>query len=284
MPLESPRPITNDSGRYAYQAIQDVNARLWQDPFTAIAQHEDQPCLDKKNCSQDQHHDIDKLGNSVDNNHKNTITIFGVMVFGDFYVEHVEWRRRTRTRYAVLSGLAVNGYAPQDAEHIGYFNPHVDDFCAANESKAKKIRFKQLKEINWAETSYAPQFANESFQEKVYREFKFPKNLVSQYPEYNSYINHKEDKHCQAIKSLPEKIPFEWFNAVNDESSVLLLWLDETAFATSSAPLETTRKLVDIIKNGNDGLKDSTFKFIGPAGSDTLQNMIKELKISSIIK
>jgi hypothetical protein len=47
--------------------------------------------------------------------------ILGAMMFGGPYVEDAESRRRTR--YAVVSGLMVSGYTPDDAEHIGYFAP-----------------------------------------------------------------------------------------------------------------------------------------------------------------
>lgn len=217
MPLESPRPVTPNSGRYSYQTIEDVNARLWQDPFTAIAQHE-ASCSDPKKCHADQNHSIEKLRDFISYSIKKPITVLGVMVFGGPSVDNVEWRRRTR--YAVLSGLAEQGYAPRDPEHIGY----VD--------RPDRLLMDRL-------------FMNMS-----------EKNF------------------------LTEKIPFEWFIAVDDKSSddkspVLLLWLDETAFASTLTPLESTKKLVEGIKQI---FHDSTFKFIGPTGSDMLQIMINELE------
>jgi len=247
MPLESPRPVAPNSGQYTYQAIEDVNARLWQDPFTAITQHKESPCADAKKCTPDQWHDIDALDNSVDEGHKKTITVLGVMVFGGSSVDNVESRRRTR--YAVLSGLAVKGYAPQDAEHIGYFN-RPDKACKADEFQ---------KAFPWSETI-------------VYSQ----ESVLADNP--NAFVN----KDCRVIKSLPEKIPFEWFNGVNDESSVLLLWLDEIAFASIAKPLESTKRLVEQIKAGNS-FKNAYFNFIGPAGSDTLQLMFNELNTDNSV-
>ncbi len=43
------------------------------------------------------------------------------MLGGGPYSDSVESRRRTR--YAVLAGLNVSGYAPVDNEHLGYFIP-----------------------------------------------------------------------------------------------------------------------------------------------------------------
>ncbi len=126
IPLESPRPKTANSEHYLYQGIQDVNARLWQDPFTALPQH-DSSLYNTGLCQS--HHDVKALACSIIDAHKKhrdkadkmdkAIIILGVMVFGGPYVENIESRRRTR--YAVLSGLAVKNYFPDDAEHIGYF-------------------------------------------------------------------------------------------------------------------------------------------------------------------
>ena len=122
IPLESPRPKAATSEHYLYQSIQDVDARLWQDPFTALTQH-DSSLYDTDFCQPQPHHDISALACSIIDAYKKSgdkaVTVLGVMVFGGPYAENVESRRRTR--YAVLSGLAVRNYFPDDAEHIGYF-------------------------------------------------------------------------------------------------------------------------------------------------------------------
>ncbi len=217
-PLESPRPIIPNVANHSYQDIEDVNARLWQDPFAALTQHDPSP-LNTEICpglESRQHHDVVALACSIVEFHKKvkgkTINVLGVMVFGGPYAEDAESRRRTR--YAVLSGLAVKDYAPVDSEHIGYFEKPT------------------------------------------------------------------------TLKLLSEKVPFEWFkatNAVKDSSPVLLLWLDETAFTFE--PLKATREFVEFLEaetikaatRGGADVPTLTFKFIGPASSDTLQSMVDEL-------
>lgn len=216
IPLESPRPKTANSAHYFYPGIQDVNARLWQDPFTALPQH-DSSLYNAGLCQSQSHHDVTALACSIIDAHKKSrdkaITILGVMVFGGPYAENVE--SRMRTRYAVLSGLAVKNYSPDDAEHIGYFE----------------------------------------------------KTTLRKFP--------------------PEKVPFEWFNASKDDSPTLLLWLDETAFATE--PLNKAREFVELLeketKNAASQNKTDSpklnFKFIGPVSSTTLQAMATELEAAS---
>jgi hypothetical protein len=96
-PFQGSRPQASGSQPVT---VQDVEARLWQDPFGAIA-------ADKtKTSKKPQPKDFDK--------------VIGVLVPGSPYAESEEFRRQIR--YAVLSGLGVEGYIPKDAEHIGYFN------------------------------------------------------------------------------------------------------------------------------------------------------------------
>jgi hypothetical protein len=220
IPLESPRPKAASSGYYFYPNIQDVNARLWQDPFTTLPQ-QDSPLDNTEPCPlrlQQSHHDVKDLACSIIGAHNKfrdkPVTVLGVMVFGGPYAEDIEFRMRTR--YAVLSGLAVKNYFPDDEQHIGYF------------TKPETLKF------------------------------------------------------------LPEKIPFEWFNAKDkDGSPVLLLWLDEIPFFYE--PLNRARELVELLegKTTNAASNDNAVplklnvKFIGPAGSTTLQAMIDELDATS---
>ena len=51
--------------------------------------------------------------------HKDEDAILAVRIPGEAYAENVE--RRLRDRVAVVEGLNVGGYVPDDAEHIGSF-------------------------------------------------------------------------------------------------------------------------------------------------------------------
>ncbi|MGY6217777.1 hypothetical protein ACW73L_21670 [Methylolobus aquaticus] len=63
----------------------------------------------------------DKLQHcSQDQKESKTLRVLAVFVRGGPYAEAIEERRRAR--YALISGLAVSNYEPEDAEHIRYLN------------------------------------------------------------------------------------------------------------------------------------------------------------------
>ncbi|MCX7067501.1 MAG: hypothetical protein NTW85_07405 [Methylococcales bacterium] len=154
--LDSPRPTIPDKINAQYVNIEDVDARLWQDPFTAILRHnptnksetntnEADICFDISPKSKDKcfsKHSVDafiQVIADMSNNQKQAVTVLGVMVSGGDYVENIEDRRRTR--YAVLSGLAVKGYAPKDHEHIGYVEDIEDIEGIKRTEKDEYIKF-----------------------------------------------------------------------------------------------------------------------------------------------
>ena len=96
-------PLTPTSG---HEAV--VAARIWQDPFSAIERYR----RAKKTEGDD----------NFEWPHKSKIEeliIIPVMVYGGYYSENIEDRRRRR--YAILSAMAQAHYRPEDAENIGYF-------------------------------------------------------------------------------------------------------------------------------------------------------------------
>ena len=114
LPLPSSRPAEAPVAQPAERSQQNVDARLWQDPFEAIGKitrNQDQP--DGKT--------LHVPTSACDADAAGTFLIMAVMLGGSPYAEAVETRRRTR--YAVLSGLARSGYVPRDHEHIGLVRP-----------------------------------------------------------------------------------------------------------------------------------------------------------------
>ena len=99
-------------------SIGTVPARLWQDPFTAVAR-----CRQSKTTGDNGNRCVSGLGDvSLEAQEKNTppkLIIVPVMVYGDGYSESVEKRRRRR--YAVLSAMLMQDYRPDDAQTISYF-------------------------------------------------------------------------------------------------------------------------------------------------------------------
>lgn len=133
-PLKGDRPPETDKSKYRSLAEQNVDARLWQDPFAAMERYREEnekPPIKNESCAefelqnpQDKSdaHSMECLAGQINEKSKTKkVAILGVMVGGEPYKEDQE--RRRRTRYAVVSGLSAAGYTPANAEHIGYFKP-----------------------------------------------------------------------------------------------------------------------------------------------------------------
>ena len=121
-PLESTRPTTIAPAPSQYHALQDVDARLWEDPFAPVVREEE------KIVSRDaaaraelkaarQGRDTKEL--RADIAQEKVGIIIGVTLPGAPYPEETESRRRSR--YAVAAALGAAGYQPNDGQHIGYF-------------------------------------------------------------------------------------------------------------------------------------------------------------------
>ena len=114
-PFQDSRPSVERSSPERNHSEQDINARLWEDPFAAI-QGELRSSGAGTPCSRDDHclspFDRDPQMDDVGR-------VLIVTVPGSFYSEEKETRRQIR--YAVLAGLDREGFIPQDSEHVGYF-------------------------------------------------------------------------------------------------------------------------------------------------------------------
>lgn len=120
LPLESTRPADSERIRMSHAGRQDVEARLWQDPFTVMQRAKgDTPearCEDAK--KDDEHHPV-TLANSIERRNRNSaVTVLPVLVPGGPYFEDGESRRRAR--YAVVTALLNSGWEPSDEDKLGY--------------------------------------------------------------------------------------------------------------------------------------------------------------------
>ena len=92
---------------------QNVEARLWEDPLSAVA-------LARKSteppAAYEPHHLQEKIQECRQN--KFQTLVLGVMINGAPYTDDIETRRRTR--YAVLAGLYRSGFVPANHDRIGY--------------------------------------------------------------------------------------------------------------------------------------------------------------------
>ena len=144
--LKTDRP-TGKAGYSPGIGHQDVDARLWQDPFAVPekppetvasmlreALHPDPPDKRRSDLIADFRTRLSTtpFGQSKSHQHQANVLVMPVMISAAGYAEICE--QRLRTRVAVLSGLARCGYTPEDTNHIGYF---VTSFFADRLDSAK---------------------------------------------------------------------------------------------------------------------------------------------------
>ncbi len=109
-----------------------VNARLWEDPFTAIQKKQYKISLPHHHRS-----GVPKAGIKGKRTGNRT-TVLGIMVFGGSYFENIEWR--TRCRYAALSALGSLSYVPEDPEHLSFIRFNDSDGTGEENNDAKLPR------------------------------------------------------------------------------------------------------------------------------------------------
>lgn len=126
IPLESSRPAATERVKFVPIGEQNVEARLWQDPFAAIEEHEKQLARPPSSAPTAPSNQPDgtpaaalqsklqalRLQSDED------VKVLAVSVFGDSYAESAESRRRTR--YAVISALGFHDFYPESSNAIGY--------------------------------------------------------------------------------------------------------------------------------------------------------------------
>ena len=173
LPYQDERPSTRPL-QTQHAGAQDVDARLWQDPFAAIESAGEESPGAKTVIVSNLNGDPAPLNftsqRTILTSHtpkqiyKNLalvpgeeITVLAVTLPGGPYQEAAE--QRMRWRYAVLSALANQDGVPQDEQHIGYFYPSSDTILqkkvpfewwslAKTKDKNKKILLLWLDESN----------------------------------------------------------------------------------------------------------------------------------------
>ncbi len=145
-PLERSRPAPGDVATYRSDHPENISARLWQDPFDALARESriQQPEIAllaqtgsgarRKQSNPDVVADyskrlIEDAQSAIANADRNRqswcaerpeFTLMPVFVSGAPYAEAKE--RRLRYRYSVLAALMSQGFHPVQSEHLGYVN------------------------------------------------------------------------------------------------------------------------------------------------------------------
>jgi hypothetical protein len=128
-PLESSRPALSEANTERRESVQDIDARLWQDPLGAVAKARDQALKKSVSPKDDRalHSEqrfAEELQRQLQRSEPGRAMVLAVMLSGGPYAERVE--SRLRTRYAVLAGLSARGFVPTDSEHLGYFYPRIE--------------------------------------------------------------------------------------------------------------------------------------------------------------
>ena len=150
LPLEGSRPPTSEAVIAQRAGVQDVDARLWQDPFAAVADVlARSPELKPENCQPDAIKDRsvkDRMKGHCQSPLNETelgwqlpkpLLVMVAPVSGAPYSEQHESRRRTR--YAILAGLNAEGFAPVDSEHVGFYWPAAVPPDPAQELQSPKV-------------------------------------------------------------------------------------------------------------------------------------------------
>jgi hypothetical protein len=140
-PLVSNRPAVPSEKTIPVIAAQDVDARLWQDPFSVA---------EKQKASLDQQIEAGVVKEAAAASHnvcalvellrrrakenRERVLVLAVMVDAGPYSEQAE--SRLRARPAVLEALSESGFVPLDGEHIGFVTadwPPLDDPSGARQ-------------------------------------------------------------------------------------------------------------------------------------------------------
>jgi hypothetical protein len=121
-PLKGERPQASVAQLHDAASGQDVEARLWQDPFSVVAAapaSESKPCGDKHgvdHCKKP----VDQLWPAGERNLASLKTLWVTISGAPYFMEE---EQRRRTRYAVVSALDARGFSPLSATQLGYYVP-----------------------------------------------------------------------------------------------------------------------------------------------------------------
>jgi hypothetical protein len=299
-PWEGARPSAAEVKPYEAASLQDVDARLWQDPFTSIALARKVAGSAGKDSASSRHRP-EALASELKALQKSApgkILILGVMVSGNAYAEQVEFRRRAR--YAILAGLNESGFVPKDAEHLGFVEPEKRDHAGSNGlplSHPLILSF-STSEIRSPSppTTCAPPGHKQSRTVQGSAVMRVPAHFecrnvtrrgTAEVPALEAHPN-------EGIgQGLPDFVPYEWLSRKTQApaqkpdknaglNSVLLLWLDEDIFGDRNVfkKLEAVRVQIgaapkgDLVSGAVDG--SPPMAILGPMLTDSLRDMLQD--------
>lgn len=247
-PLVSSRPTDRQYDVHEIQGTaQDVDARLWQDPFAAVIQAaQERP---------------DPHGRHEITNYQlptGETLLIGATLPGAPYPEAAETRRRLR--YAILAALHTEGYLPTDEKHLGYLR--VDEEPASR----KQDLFPGVRLVNAAssENGGPPKTANSD-----------SKSACAKF----SALSLARSDGTTVPAPLPKIIPFEQFDSTaqssfnpENQKHIVVMWLDEDFVTANGTPIASFRRLQCMIQ----GHAVEDFVLLGPVDSTTLVAMVRK--------
>jgi hypothetical protein len=209
-PLVSTRPAAPDYHIHEIAGTQDIDARLWQDPFAAALQAvgDERGCNPKTPAA----HSVANLTKVFQDKQYSTLAL-AVTLPGAPYPEIVETRRRLR--YAILAALHVEKFEPEDEKHIGYWRTDADDALPAQN--------------NSPQANAVPQISRTSANQGGKPGCGAPPNV--------------------AAVPIPPVVPFESFRDLEKKKRVVVLWIDEDFLSASQKPLKTFTQLIRASKS-----------------------------------
>ncbi len=134
-PFKTSRQAVQDAAKSQALKSTYVEARLWEDPFAPVLRSKSfaTPRADGCRLSNLSRRIAEKAAKSSDGQ----IVALGVMVFGGEYAENVEMRRRSR--YAVLSALAEEGFSPDRPDQLEYLDLRRDGLWPRSEANSLPV-------------------------------------------------------------------------------------------------------------------------------------------------
>jgi hypothetical protein len=247
-PLDVLRPDGSDRPLHDPRGIQDVAARLWQDPLDAVSRTAQEEEKDPAQATHRVLHSLSEFKKTVEN----AQLILGVDLSGAPYAEEAEGRRRSR--YAVLAALNAAHYVPDDEEHIGYVR--IDN-----------VQQNQLR-MEWTQPDFS---------------VSLDINTASNTRNCNDGLC---DSNSEKNSSFHTVIPFEWFHKADspaESKKIVVMWIDEEILASRdpgphALPLASLRQLVGELGVSGSPESGPRFALIGPESSTALDSLVREAR------
>jgi hypothetical protein len=221
-PLEGSRPPTTETFIHERVGVQDIESRLWQDPFAAAAERlRRTPDLKPDNCDKaefDIEHHCKSPLEHVDVQ-KPLPLVLVASVSGAPYSEDHEVRRRTR--YAIVAGLRAEDFVPDDPQHIGFYWPRA--------ASSPRVKLPEVIPFEW--------FTSKSGRRALL--LWFDESVLGPSP-----LKQFGELFCRSLFNAETRLPLPWSkaNILGPESSAVLKAMaheDKDDWANAPCPNKT---------------------------------------------